>query len=115
VWPGSVVFLGAEMECSAAVSLDLRVQLSSVLLEGASPMVEELRRGAVRAYSGPRFRRGTSLVTTAQLSMACFVLLSWVVGGGGVVCRVCLFLFGGLFVWWCSLRRVIYRPLLLLK
>jgi hypothetical protein len=56
-------------------------------------MVEELRR-AVRACSGLRFRRGTSLVTTAQLSTACFVLLSRVVGGGGVVCRVCLFLFG---------------------
>jgi hypothetical protein len=50
-------------------------------------MVEELRR-AVRACSGLRFRRGTSLVTTAQLSTACFVLLSRVVGGGGVVCRV---------------------------
>jgi hypothetical protein len=114
VWPGSVVFLGAEMECSAAVSLDLRVQLSGVWLEGVSPMVEELSR-AVRACSGLRFRRGTSLVTTAQLSTACFVLLSRVVGGGGVVCRVCLFLFGGLFVWWCSLWRVMYQLLLLIK
>jgi hypothetical protein len=81
VWPGSVVFLGAEMECSAVVSLDLRVQLSGVWLEGVSHMVEELRR-AVQACSGLRFRRGTSLVTTAQLSSACFVLLSRVVGGG---------------------------------
>jgi hypothetical protein len=108
-----VVFLGAEMECSAAVSLDMRDQLSGVWFEGDSPMVEELRR-AVRACSGLRFCRGTSLVTTAQLSTTCFVLLSRVVGGGGVVCRVCLFLFGSLSVW-CSLRRVMYQLLLLLK
>jgi hypothetical protein len=50
-------------------------------------MVEE-RGKAVRACSGPRLRRGTSLVTTAQVLKAGFVFLSQVVGGGGVLCRV---------------------------
>jgi hypothetical protein len=53
--------------------------------------------------------RGTSLVTTAQVSVACFGLLSHVVEDGGVLCRVCLFLFRGLFVWWCMLRLVMYQ------
>jgi hypothetical protein len=44
-------------------------------------------------------RRGTTLVTTAQVSAACFGLISHVVEDGGVLCRVCLFLFWGLFVW----------------
>jgi hypothetical protein len=50
-----------------------------VRLEGDSPMVEQLR-GGVRVCSGLRLRRGTTLVTTAQMSMACFELLSQVVG-----------------------------------
>jgi hypothetical protein len=30
-------------------------------------------------------------------------------GGGDALCRVCLFVFEGLFVWWCPLRRVLYQ------
>jgi hypothetical protein len=54
-------------------------------------------------------RRGTASATTAQVSAACFGLLSHVVGVGGVLCRVCLFLFVGLFVWWCVLRPIMYQ------
>jgi hypothetical protein len=40
--PGSVGFLGAEMECFAVVSLDIRDRHSGVWIEGDSSMVEEL-------------------------------------------------------------------------
>jgi hypothetical protein len=53
--------------------------------------------------------RGTTSVTTAQVSAACFGLLSHVVVAGGVLCWVRLFLFLGLFVWWCVLRPVLYQ------
>jgi hypothetical protein len=38
------------------------------------------------------------LVMTAQVSAACFGLLAHVVVDGGLLCRVHLFLFWGLFV-----------------
>jgi hypothetical protein len=38
-----------------------------------------------------------------------FGLLSHVVVVGGVLCRVRLFLFMGLFVWWCVVRPVMYH------
>jgi hypothetical protein len=41
-WSGPVVFLGAEMECSAIVSLDLRAQRSGVRLRDDGLVVEEL-------------------------------------------------------------------------
>jgi hypothetical protein len=73
-------------------------------------MKEELEQ-AVGLAAGCVLR----LMTTAQVLAACFVLLSQVAGGGGVLCFVCLFLFGGLFVWWCPLRRVMYHLILFLK
>jgi hypothetical protein len=54
-------------------------------------------------------RCGTASATTVQVSAACFGLLSHVVGVGGVLCRVRLFIFMGLFVWWCVLRPVMYQ------
>jgi hypothetical protein len=41
-WPGPVVLLGTEMECSIVVSLDLRARRLGVQLEGDRPVVEEL-------------------------------------------------------------------------
>jgi hypothetical protein len=41
-WPGPVVFLGAKMECSTIVSLDLRARRSGVRLGDDGPVVEEL-------------------------------------------------------------------------
>jgi hypothetical protein len=41
--------------------------------------------------------------------VACFDLLSHVVVVGGVLCWVLLFLFMGLFVWWCVLWPVMYE------
>jgi hypothetical protein len=39
-WSGPVVFLGAEMECSAVVSLDLGARRSGVRLRDDGPAVE---------------------------------------------------------------------------
>jgi hypothetical protein len=54
-WSGLVVFLGAEMKCSAVVSVDLRDRHPSVWLEDYSPMVERLRRGAFGFAAGCGF------------------------------------------------------------
>jgi hypothetical protein len=79
-------------------------------------MVEEFGGGGVaRACSRLRLRCGTSLVTTTQASTACLMSSPKWPGGGGVLCRVRLFMFRGLLVWWCPLRRVMYQLLLLLK
>jgi hypothetical protein len=49
--------------------------------------------GVVWACSGLRLRRDTALVTRAQVSAACFDLLSHLAEFGGVFCWVHLFLF----------------------
>jgi hypothetical protein len=78
-----------------------------VQLECDSSMVEELRGPLEPAAGVPR--RGTTLVMTTQVSVICFGLLSYVVKDGDVLCRVCLFVFRGLFVWWCMLLPIMYQ------
>jgi hypothetical protein len=86
-WPGPVVFLGAEVECSAVVSLDLGARRSDVRLEGD--------------------------VLTSHSGGACSPLPCG--RHGGVLCRVRCSCSGVVFVWWCPLRRVMYQLLLLFK
>jgi hypothetical protein len=54
--------------------------------------------------------RGTTSVTTAQVSAACYGLLSHMGVDGGVLCRMRLFLFMGLFMWWCVLLPLVHQP-----
>jgi hypothetical protein len=60
-------------------------------------------------------RRGIESLTTTQVSAVCFGLLSHLVVASGVLCRVRLFLFIGLFAWWCVLRPVMYQCYLFLN
>jgi hypothetical protein len=80
-------FLLCRDEVFCCCSLDPGDRRPCVRHEGDSPMVEE-REMAARACSGPRLRRGTSLVKTVHVLKAGFVFLSQVVGGDGVLCRV---------------------------
>jgi hypothetical protein len=63
-----------------------------VQFEDDSPMVDEL--GGCWCLQRVALRRGTTLVTAAQVAVACFGLLSQLVGDGGVWFGVCLFCSG---------------------
>jgi hypothetical protein len=53
-----------------------------VQFEDDSPMVEEL--GSCRCLQRVALRRGTTLVTEAQVAAVCLSLLSQLIGDGGV-------------------------------
>jgi hypothetical protein len=105
VRPGSVVALGTERRVFAEASLvqrDRRACLGS--WRGTAPWWRSSR--AVQTCSGLRLRRDTVLVTTVRVLAASCDLFSHLVEDGGVLCRVRLFMFWGLFVWWCVLRPI---------
>jgi hypothetical protein len=104
----SVVVPGTEMRVFVEASLDQgdrRACLCSSRVTGP----RWRSSGVVRACSGLRLRRDTSLVTTAQVSAACLDLLSHVVEDGGVFVSGAFVSVMGLFVWWCLLRPVMYQ------
>jgi hypothetical protein len=81
---------GTEMGVCTEASLDLRDRRSCMC--SLSVTVPWWRSSGGRlSLQRVAPRRGTTLVTTAQVSAACFGLLSRVVEDGGVLCRVCLF------------------------
>jgi hypothetical protein len=81
-----------------------------VQFEGNSPMVGELRRSFGSATGcgftvTQRWWRGVGDLSRSSLPSG------W---DGGVLCRVRLFLFWGLFMWWCPLRPVMWISFLLI-
>jgi hypothetical protein len=108
VWPGSVGVPGAVVGVCAEASKDLRVRRSG-LCSSRTAVPWWRSFGGCWCLHWVVPRRGTALVTTAQVSAACYGLLSHMGVDGGVLCRVRLFLFMGLFVCWCVLRPVMYQ------
>jgi hypothetical protein len=98
---------GTEMGVCAEASLDQRAR--RLCLCNLIVTVPWWRRSRGRwSLQQVAPRRGTTLVMTTQESAICFGLLSHVVEDGDVLCRVCLFVFRGLFVWW-MFRPVMYQ------
>jgi hypothetical protein len=107
VWPGSVGVPGAVMGVCADASMDLRVRRSGLCISRTTvPWWRSF--GGCWCLQRVAPRRGTALVTTTQVSAACYGLLSHLGVDGGVLCGLRLFLCMGLFVWWCVLRLVLY-------
>jgi hypothetical protein len=104
---------GTEMGVCVEVSLDLRHQRSCMCSLSVTVPWWRSSRGRL-SLQRVLPRRVTALVTTAQVSAACFSLLSHVVEDGGVLWRVHFFLFWCLFMWWCLLRLCVRMLFLLI-
>jgi hypothetical protein len=96
---------GTKMGVCVEASLDLRDQRSCMCsLSVTGPWWRS--SGGHLSLQRVAPRRDTALVTTTQVSAACFGLLSHVIEDGGVLCRVCCSCSGV-----CSCGGVCFGPL----